>query len=209
MWNGLAEPDSNLIDNALHLWTSDRHPAGECTCGDPGTIRLCNFRTQLAVGFSFTPTESRITLQPRIPLLPGLASRDRIGTTGSTPEHAALPTPGISRTLWYIRSYALDQQVPVSQHSGFLRADWVDAFVPDLELTALANVNLLDGSGLVQATADYYLSRCVDDRRSGQLHLRTTSLRIWQPATGRRLSASAGALHLTRHHVTPRPSADR
>jgi hypothetical protein len=34
----------------------------------------------------------------------------------------------------------------------------VDAFVPNLELTALANVSLLDGSGLVQATADYHLS---------------------------------------------------
>ena len=45
------------------------------------------------------------------------------------------------------------------EHSAFLRADWVDAFVPDLELTALANMDLEDGSGLVQATADYYLSR--------------------------------------------------
>ena len=67
--------------------------------------------------------------------------------------------PGVDAELWYIRSYAQDQQVPMSQHSAFLRADWVDAFVPDLELTALANVDLLDGSGLVQATADYYLSR--------------------------------------------------
>jgi hypothetical protein len=35
----------------------------------------------------------------------------------------------------------------------------VDAFVPDLELTALGSVDLQDGSGLAQATADYYLSR--------------------------------------------------
>ena len=28
-----------------------------------------------------------------------------------------------------------------------------------MELTALANINLLDGSGLVQVTADYYMSR--------------------------------------------------
>ncbi len=61
--------------------------------------------------------------------------------------------------LWYIREYALDQRQPISQHSGFLRADWVDAFVPDLELTALTNLDLQDRSGLVQVTADYYLSR--------------------------------------------------
>ena len=47
----------------------------------------------------------------------------------------------------------------MSRHEAFLRADWVDAFMPDLELTALANVNMQDGSALVQATADYYLSR--------------------------------------------------
>ena len=62
-------------------------------------------------------------------------------------------------TLWYIRSYAQDQEEPETRHSAFLRADWTDAFVTDLELTALANVNVQDGSGLVQATADYYLSR--------------------------------------------------
>jgi len=35
----------------------------------------------------------------------------------------------------------------------------LDAFVPDLELTALANMDLEDGSALVQATADDDLSR--------------------------------------------------
>ena len=40
----------------------------------------------------------------------------------------------------------------------FLRANWVDAFVPYLDLTAIANVSLTDGSGFVQANADYYLS---------------------------------------------------
>ena len=66
---------------------------------------------------------------------------------------------GINATLWYVRAYAQDQQEPMARHEGFVRLDWVDAFVPDLEITALANVNLQDGSGLMQATADYYLSR--------------------------------------------------
>jgi hypothetical protein len=40
----------------------------------------------------------------------------------------SINNPRIPSTLWYIRDYALDQQQPVSQHSLFLRADWVDAF---------------------------------------------------------------------------------
>jgi hypothetical protein len=67
--------------------------------------------------------------------------------------------PGVDAALWYIRSYAQHRQVPASPHLAFVRADRVDASVPDLELTALANVDLEDGSALVQATADYYLSR--------------------------------------------------
>ncbi|HLY90880.1 MAG TPA: hypothetical protein VKQ27_17995, partial [Acetobacteraceae bacterium] len=55
--------------------------------------------------------------------------------------------------------YAVDQQVPTSRHSMFLRANWVDAFVPYLNLTAIANVSLIDGSGFVQGNADYYLSQ--------------------------------------------------
>ncbi len=47
----------------------------------------------------------------------------------------------------------------MAQHTAFLRVDWQDAFVKDLELTALANVDLQDGSGFVQATATYNLSR--------------------------------------------------
>jgi hypothetical protein len=61
----------------------------------------------------------------------------------------------LSPTLWYIRGYAQEQQTPVSRHALFLRADWVDAFVFNLELTAFANVNLYDGSTLAQITASY------------------------------------------------------
>jgi hypothetical protein len=60
--------------------------------------------------------------------------------------------------LWYLRDYALDQQDPISRHSVFLRADWVDAFIPKLELTGFVNVDTYDGSGLLQISADYYLS---------------------------------------------------
>ncbi len=57
--------------------------------------------------------------------------------------------------LWYIRGYAQEQLVPTSKDALFLRADWTDAFVFNLELTAFANINLYDGSTLAQVTASY------------------------------------------------------
>jgi hypothetical protein len=68
-------------------------------------------------------------------------------------QGTALPGP-----LWYVRAYALDQQEPASKHSLFLRADWQDAFVLNLELSAFANVDLYDGSTLAQVTASYAIS---------------------------------------------------
>ncbi len=67
--------------------------------------------------------------------------------------------PGINGALWYIRSYAQDQQEPMGRHAAFLRWDWQDAVIKDLELTALASIDLQDGSGFIQATAAYNLSR--------------------------------------------------
>ncbi len=58
--------------------------------------------------------------------------------------------------LWYLREYALDQEQLASRHALFLRADWVDAFVPKLELTALVDADPHDGSALVQLSAQYY-----------------------------------------------------
>ena len=67
------------------------------------------------------------------------------------------PHDPLAQELWYLREYALDQQQLASRHALFLRADWVDAFVPKLELTALADADLHDdGSALVQFAAQYY-----------------------------------------------------
>lgn len=60
--------------------------------------------------------------------------------------------------LWFIRDYALDQQQLLSRHALFLRADWVDAFVPKLELAGLIDTDPRDGSELLQLSADYYLT---------------------------------------------------
>jgi hypothetical protein len=71
---------------------------------------------------------------------------------------AARATPGIGRELALIRGYAADQQEPLSRHQAFLRADWPDALVKNLELSGFMTINLYDGSRLAQFQASYYLS---------------------------------------------------
>jgi hypothetical protein len=63
-----------------------------------------------------------------------------------------------AKELWFIRSYALDRQDPLTRHSVFARVDWVDAFVRHLELTGFVNMDLYDRSSLAQLTADYFAS---------------------------------------------------
>jgi hypothetical protein len=120
--------------------------------GDPAT----RFQNQLSVGGSYT-TESKITFNLEYHFnQAGFSRRDWNHWFGAGSSSTA--SAGIIKELWYIRSYAAEQQDPISEHSLFLRADWVDAFVPDLELTGFVNADLYDGSSLVQVTADYYLS---------------------------------------------------
>jgi len=64
----------------------------------------------------------------------------------------------VALELWYLRDYTLDQQELTGRHGLFLRADWVDAFVPKLELTGLLDADLHDNSQLLQLSADYYLA---------------------------------------------------
>jgi hypothetical protein len=116
------------------------------------------FRNELAAGFSYVPVDTKLTLNLEYHYdQAGFSAQDWRNWFNAGARYGAIP--GVDATLWYVRSYAQDQQQPMSRHTAFLRADWTDAFVPDLELTALATVDLEDGSGLVQATADYYLSR--------------------------------------------------
>ena len=66
--------------------------------------------------------------------------------------------PMVTEELWYVRGFANDQQQPWIRQHVFLRADWSDAFVPHLELSGFAFVNLYDGSTLTQLAANYFLS---------------------------------------------------
>ena len=64
----------------------------------------------------------------------------------------------ISSALWQIRSYAQSADDPISRNQLFLRADWPDFAVKDLELSGFVVNNPADGSLYVQAEADYYLN---------------------------------------------------
>ena len=115
-----------------------------------------SFMNQLALGLSYA-TETRVTFNLEyLYNQPGFTAADwnRWFTVGQAGSH----DPAVAAELWYIREYALDQQQPVSRHSLFLRADWVDAFVPKLELVGFVNTDLHDGSSLLQLSADYTLS---------------------------------------------------
>jgi hypothetical protein len=146
---------ASLIDDALRYGrqTGSLPRNAPPVLPDPMGQRFSN---DLSAGLSYVPSDTRLTLNLEYHFhQAGLSGRDwrrwfDAGGSGA---------PGAAATLWYIRAWAQDQQEPLSRHTLFVRADWVDAFVHDLEITALAIVNLQDGSALAQASADYYVSR--------------------------------------------------
>jgi len=111
------------------------------------------FRSQAAVGASYT-TESRITLNLEYHYNGAGFSREDWRRWFAAGEGQPDSSP-VARELWYLRAYASDRQEPIQRHSVFLRADWVDAFVPKLELTGFVLADARDGSTLWQAEASY------------------------------------------------------
>ena len=146
---------ASLIEDALAYGRSTGSLPAALPDPLPGAGRT-GFQNDLALGASYA-TENRITVNLEYHYHEaGFTAGDwhnwfALGTTHKGQLSAAGP-------LWYIRSYALDQQEPIARQSAFLRADWVDAFVPKLELSGFVDVDLYDGSSLVQLTADYYVS---------------------------------------------------
>jgi hypothetical protein len=151
-WAGGVRP--SLIDDALRYGRT----TGTLPSGAPSPIPENSaqwFQNDVVVGASYI-LAGKVTLNVEYHYnQAGFSAQDWRNWFAAGSRGIA----GLDRSLWYLRGYAQDQQQTVTRHSGFVRADWVDAFVPDLELTALASVDLHDGSGLAQATADYYLSR--------------------------------------------------
>jgi len=66
--------------------------------------------------------------------------------------------PHANAALWYVRAFASDQGEPASRDSVFVRVDRQDAFVRNLELSGLADLDPSDHSGFAQGEADYFLS---------------------------------------------------
>jgi hypothetical protein len=144
----------NLINEALNYGReTGTLSSGAAPIADDAASRI---RSDLSLGASYT-TDFKVTLNLEYHFSQASFSRrdwSRWFDIGSA--YAAQST--VPAELWYIRGYALEQQQPISRHYAFLRADWTDAFVPNLEITGFINMNLYDGSCLSQIAADYYLS---------------------------------------------------
>jgi len=111
------------------------------------------FRNQVAVGASYT-NESKVTFNLEYHYNGAGFSRSDWGRWFSAGEGEPNSSP-VARELWYVRAYASDRQEPIQRHTVFLRADWVDAFVPKLDLTGFVLADARDGSTLWQAEANY------------------------------------------------------
>ena len=111
------------------------------------------FRNELAVGATWTSVE-KITVDIEYDFHEGgLSKQDWRNwfATGGDPVFAPM--------MWYIRGYAGDQQVPVSQHEATIWASWYEPFnISKLSLGGFAMTSLQDGSGLGQISATYPLS---------------------------------------------------
>ena len=120
-------------------------------------LNIVRFRNQLVVGASYTTELPKITFNLEFHCnQAGFSSADwdewfRIGSGTS-------PLSPIARARWYVRDYAADQQELMSRRFAFLRMDWVDAFVPKLEVSGFIDTDLTDGSTRLQLGADYYYS---------------------------------------------------
>jgi hypothetical protein len=147
---------SDLIADAFHYGETTGTLPGAVTTLLPNDV-AARFMNDLSGGLSYA-TENRMTFNLEYHLHEaGFSPRDWSDWFNTSARRGFVP--GINAALWYIRSYAQDQQEPTSKHAAFFRWDWQDAFVKDLELTALATVNLQDASGFAQATAEYHVSR--------------------------------------------------
>ncbi|MGA7986609.1 MAG: hypothetical protein WCA01_15630, partial [Burkholderiales bacterium] len=114
------------------------------------------FQNDLALGFSWTGATKLTVNVEYLYHQAGMTREDwrRWFATG-TANAGSLAATG---ALWYIRAFAADQQEPATREQLFLRAAWSDAFVPHLELSGFALVNLYDRSRLVQLGATYDFS---------------------------------------------------
>ena len=152
-WSGGNQ--SSLIAQALH-YGQETGTLPEYAPVLPPSSTKDRFDSALSIGGSWS-SAAKVTVNLEYHYYePGLSRQElrdwfRIGAT--SPDSLL-----VTGDLWYLRGFANDQQQPWVQQQLFVRLDWVDAFVPHLELTAFAFVDLYDGSVLSQLSANYYLS---------------------------------------------------
>jgi len=149
-WAGGNEP--NLIAQAIAF--------GKATGTLPSFVPVLPptstgraFQNDLAVGASWTSIE-KVTLNLEYHF-------HQAGFSGGDWRNwfdIGAGNPASAPELWYVRGYASAEQQPMSRHQAFLRADWQDAFVTDLDLSCISFVNLTDGSGMMQFAAGYNIS---------------------------------------------------
>ena len=186
-----VEPDRQ----GVALWP--RRP-GRLPANAPSALPVdtrLHFQNDLAIGASYT-TEIKITFNLEYHFhQAGFSQTDwnnwfkaGRGMTSSSP---------VARELWFIRAYALEQQEPISEHAIFLRADWVDAFIPSLEITGFINTDLYDGSSSRSAGRRLLPLERLDRRRARQRQSRPHAFGLRQPAAGGQHPLQSGAVFLT------------
>ena len=144
--------DSDLITRAIQFGKATGTLPGYAPTLPPASSRRM-FQNDLAVGGSWS-SAAKVTINLEYHFHQAGFSGDDWRAWFSTGAAA----PALAPELWYIRAYAADAQEPMSRQAIFLRADWQDAFVTDLEISGISFINPLDGSGMVQLAANYAAS---------------------------------------------------
>jgi hypothetical protein len=148
-------PETNLITRAVAYGrATGTLPPGAPVV--PATDESTRFRNDAAAGFSWT-IATKVTVNVEYHFHQAGFTRSDWRNwfdIGSAPNASR----ALAGELWYIRGYANDQQEPVPAHQAFVRASWPRAIVSELEVTAFALADLLDGSAVTQLSASYYLS---------------------------------------------------
>lgn len=117
----------------------------------PPTSAEDQLRNDVSVGAAWTIAAMKLTLNAEYHYHEGGFSR----AAWRSWFDAGAGAPQAARQLWYVRRYAKEQQEPLTSHELFVRADLARGLVRDLQLGALAVIDLLDGSTLAQLSANY------------------------------------------------------
>jgi hypothetical protein len=115
------------------------------------------FKNDLAIGWTRT-NEYKVTVNVELDYhQAGFSEEDwrRWFSLGKTPP---FQSAAVRSALYYARDYASLRQEPLNRRNLFLRLQWDSAFVRDLTLAGLMNINPDDRSFFAQASFDYRLS---------------------------------------------------